>query len=58
MSSSGDLKKSHEVSSVVGTRGNEHELTQWNASAIETVEPAKFRSRLRIIAVLAGLNVS
>jgi hypothetical protein len=57
--SNGDLKTGQGGSAVIGTEENEHELTQWNASAVETaVEPAKFRSRLRVLAVLAGLNVS
>ena len=56
--SNGDLKTGQGASAVVGMEGNEHELTQWNASAVETtIEPAKLRSRLRVLAVLAGLNV-
>lgn len=43
----------------LGPEGTALELTQWNASAIDAeAEPEKYRSRLRIIAVLAGLNVS
>jgi hypothetical protein len=58
--SNGDLKIIHAVPAVGGTEENDHELTEWNASAVEATvfEPAKLRSRLRIIAVLAGLNVS
>lgn len=55
--SSSDIKTTRGVSGIVESEENEHELTQWNTSAVDT-EPEKFRSRLRIIAVLAGLNVS
>lgn len=57
--SNGNLKTSHEPATAIRAEENELELTQWNASAIEAeAEPEKYRSRLRIIAVLAGLNVS
>ena len=57
--SNSDLKTGQEASTIIRTEGNEHELTQWNASAVGTaIEPVKFRSRLRVLAVLAGLNVS
>jgi hypothetical protein len=36
--------------------GNEYELGEWAASAVQE-EPTKIRSRCRLIAVLAGLNV-
>lgn len=35
---------------------NEFELQEWAASAVHT-EPEKVRSKLRLIAVLLGLNV-
>jgi hypothetical protein len=58
--SSGDLKESQAtVTSVENEARIEFELGQWSASAAQAEpEPVKFRSRFRLIAVLAGLNVS
>jgi hypothetical protein len=57
--SNNDLKTTPKPSSSVGGGENEVELTQWNVNAVGAeAEPQKYRSRLRIIAVLAGLNVS
>jgi hypothetical protein len=58
--SNGNLNTTNGTSARVGNEENKHELTLLNASAIieAEVEPQKFRSRLGIIAVLAGLNVS
>jgi hypothetical protein len=58
--SNGNLNTSNRSSARVRNEENKHELTQLSASVtIEAeAEPQKFRSRLRIIAVLTGLNVS
>jgi hypothetical protein len=58
--SNGNLNTSNGSSVCVRNEENKHELTQLSVSVtIEAeAEPQKFRSRLRIIGVLAGLNVS
>jgi hypothetical protein len=57
--SNGDLKTTPGTPDIIGSEESGLELSQWNASAVEAdVEPEKYRSRLRIVAVLAGLNVS
>jgi hypothetical protein len=58
--SNGNLNTTNGTSARVGNEENKHELTLLNTSAIieAEAEPQKFRSRLGIIAVLAGLNVS
>jgi hypothetical protein len=37
---------------------DDYELREWPTSVIDVREPIKTRSKLRLIAVLAGLNVS
>ncbi|KAH7396024.1 major facilitator superfamily domain-containing protein [Cadophora sp. MPI-SDFR-AT-0126] len=58
--SNGNLNTSNGSSVCVRNEENKHELTQLSGSVIieAEAEPQKFRSRLRIIAVLAGLNLS
>jgi hypothetical protein len=56
--------KSGQGPPIAPTGRSEHELNEWTASAAETApivdmaEPPKTRSKLRLIAVLVGLNVS